>query len=241
MAQDHTRIAALDIARTLALAAMVVFHFTFDLMMFGHVPAGFVFQGFWPYFARTIAASFLFLAGVSLVLAHGKGIRWPSFWRRFAILAAASALITLATWFGMGDAYIRWGILHAIAAGSLIALAFLRAPLILTAAAAIAAFIAPFYLKSEAFSAPALLWLGLSPTVPPMVDYLPLLPWLAPILAGIVAARLMTRLGAWDHLRTAPTPLIRALSWPGQHSLAVYLIHQPVMFSAVWAYTTLTS
>lgn len=229
------RIAALDLARTLALACMAVFHFTFDLMLFGHIAAGTVFSGFWPYFARGIAGSFVLLAGVSLWLAHGGGIRWPAFWRRFAVVAGAAVLVTLATWATMGDAYIRWGILHAIAAYSVIGLLFLRAPMPLTAAIAAACIAAPFYLKAEAFNTPWLLWLGLSTEVPPMMDYEPLLPWLGPLLLGVIAARLLAPF--WPRMRSDPGALIRALAWPGRHSLAVYLIHQPVLFGGVWVWT----
>ena len=231
------RIEALDLARTFALACMIVFHFTFDLMIFGHVPAGTVFQGFWPYFARGIAGSFLFLAGVSLWLAHGQGVRWPGFWRRFGMLLAAAIVISVTTWAGMGDAWIRWGILHAIAGTSLIGLLFLRAPWMLTLVVAAATFFAPYSLRADGFNSPWLLWVGLSTEVPPMVDYLPVLPWLAPLLVGIVAARWIP----WDKLRTTPTPLTRALGAPGRHGLAVYLIHQPVLFGAVWAYSEFTS
>lgn len=233
---DHGRIVALDLARSVALLCMAIFHFTFDLMMFGLVPAGTVFSGFWPYFARGIAGSFLFLAGVSLWLAHGQGVRWPAARRRLAVVAGAALVVTLATWATMGDAYIRWGILHAIAAASVIGLLFLRAPMILTAAIAAACLAAPFYLRAEVFNTPWLLWLGLATEVPPMMDYEPLLPWLAPLLLGIIAARAMAPL--WPRMRANPGPLIRALAWPGRHSLAVYLVHQPVLFGAVWLYTT---
>ena len=231
------RIHALDLARTLALACMVVFHFTFDLMVFGHVPPGTVFAGFWPYFARGIASSFLGMAGVSLWLAHGQGIRWGAFWRRFVVIAAAAALVTLATYFAMGAQFIRWGILHAIAAGSLIGLLVLRLPVAATLALAVGAFVAPWYLRAEVFDSPWLIWLGLS-TEAPMMDYEPLLPWLCPVFVGIVLARLMGRAGLWDRLRLwTPGGIMAALCWPGRHSLAIYLIHQPVLFGAVWACT----
>jgi uncharacterized membrane protein len=232
------RIFALDLARTLALAAMVVFHFTFDLMLFGHLPPGTVFTGFWPYFARGIASSFLFMAGVSLWLAHGQGVRWRAFWWRFAMIAGAAVLVTGATYFAIGAQFIRWGILHAIAAGSLIGLLVLRLPSVVTLALAIAAFAAPHYLRAEVFDGPWWVWLGLSTEVPPMMDYEPLLPWLCPVFLGIVFARAMGRAGAWDRLRQwSPSRAIAPLGWPGKHSLAIYLIHQPVMFGSVWAYT----
>jgi uncharacterized membrane protein len=237
-ASPRTRLVALDLARSIALVAMAVFHFSFDLMLFGHLPAGTVFQGGWPLFARAIASSFLLLAGVSLWLAHGQGIRWRAFGRRFAMVAGAAALVTFATYHAMGAQFIRWGILHMIAAGSLIGLLFLRAPVVLTLAVAAAAFAAPHFLRAEVFDHPALIWVGLSTTIPPMMDYEPVLPWLCPVLIGIAAARLMARAGVWGVLaHWQPGPLMRALAWPGRHSLAIYLIHQPVLFGAVWAYT----
>ncbi|NEX46117.1 DUF1624 domain-containing protein [Pseudotabrizicola algicola] len=232
------RIHAIDLARTLALLAMAGYHFTFDLMLFGHLPPGFVFQGPWPLIARSIAASFLFLAGVSLWLAHGQRIRWPAFWRRFAVLVAAAALVTTVTYFGMGFQFIRWGILHAIAAGSLIGLAFLRAPVLLTLAVAALVFTAPHLARFEMFNAPYWIWLGLSTEIPPMMDYEPLLPWLCPVLLGLATAKLMTRADGWSVLRRwQPGRLGHALLWPGRHSLAVYLVHQPVLFGALYLFT----
>ena len=232
------RIAAIDLARTLALLAMVIYHFTFDLMLFGHLPPGFVFDGPWPLVARAIASSFLALAGVSLWLAHGSQIRWGAFWRRLALVAGAAALVTVATYFTMGAQFIRWGILHAIAAGSLLGLAFLRAPIVLTLGVAAAVFVAPHLFRHEMFNAPLWIWLGLSTEVPPTMDYEPILPWLCPVLIGIVLARLMARAGLWDRARTwQPGAVGRALLWPGRHSLAIYLIHQPVLFGALYLFT----
>lgn len=232
------RIIALDLARSLALLCMAVFHFTFDLMLFGHTQPGLVFTGFWPWFARGIASSFLILVGISLWLAHRDRIHWRPFLRRFLMVALAATAISVATRYAMGAQFIRWGILHMIAAGSLIGLAFLRLPLVVVLAAAAATFAAPHYLKTELFNQASLLWLGLSTQVPQMMDYEPLLPWLSPILFGIVLARLTDRAGLWAGLaRWQPGPLGQALAWPGRHSLAIYLIHQPALFGGVWAYT----
>ena len=73
------RLIPLDLARTLAVVCMVIFHFTFDLALLGLIDPGTTSQPFWYYFARMIAGSFLFLSGISLWLAHGHGIRWPAF------------------------------------------------------------------------------------------------------------------------------------------------------------------
>ena len=78
-------------ARGLAIAAMAVFHFAWDLEFFGYAPVGMTRETGWMLFARAIASSFLFLVGVSLFLAHGGGLRRASFLKRFAMVAGAAA------------------------------------------------------------------------------------------------------------------------------------------------------
>ena len=57
-------------------------------------------------------------------------------------------------------------------------------------------------------------------------------------LGGMAAARLAGRLGLWARLGPGG-PLARRLSWPGRHSLAIYLLHQPILVALVWAGTQL--
>ena len=76
------RIVALDLARSAALLAMAVFHFAFDLELFGFVAPGTTMLPFWRWLAYLTAGSFLFLVGVGLVLGHGRAIRWRGFWGR---------------------------------------------------------------------------------------------------------------------------------------------------------------
>ena len=83
------RLAWIDLARTLALVCMAVFHFTLDLEMFGYVAPGTTTSGGWAVFAKGIAGSFIALAGYSLVLAHGGGLRRGSYLRRLAMIVAA--------------------------------------------------------------------------------------------------------------------------------------------------------
>lgn len=228
------RIPIVDVARTLALAAMVVFHLTFDLELFGHLTPGTTTQGIWWWWARATAGSFLGLVGISLWLAHGRGIRWQAFWRRWAMVAGAALLVSVATRIGMGEPWVRFGILHMIAAGSLLALPFLALPWWAAAVAAAAVALAPGYLRTDALNGDWLLWLGLGTARPWMMDYLPVLPWLAPVLAGLALAKVLP----WDRL-TWDSPALRALGWTGRHSLAIYLIHQPVLIGLVWLGTIL--
>lgn len=233
----QSRLLALDLARTLAVVCMVAFHFTFDLALFGLIAPDTMGQPFWYYSARMIAGSFLFLSGISLWLAHSQAIRWPAFWTRFAKVAAGAALVTLASiWFVPGGT-ILFGILHAIAATSLLGLVALRLPWPVTLAIAVAIFAAAWGPRFTAFDPLWLVWTGLAESRPMMGDYVPLIPWAAPTLAGIAAAKAL-RIDLWPG-RT-PSRALHRLTFPGRHSLIIYLIHQPILIGLfnVWFWIT---
>lgn len=233
---QSARLGAVDAARGVALVAMTLFHFGWDLEMFGFAGPGFASQPAMIWFARVIASSFLFLVGVSLVLAHGRGIRWPSFARRLATVGAAAALITIATWFATPDAYIFFGILHHIALASVIGLAFLRLPWWLTAIAGAAVLFARMYLRTPLLDAPLWWWTGLSAFTPRSNDFVPMAPFLAMVLFGIAAARLGQAMGAFEWLSQYPIDgkAGRLLRFIGRHSLVYYLLHQPVMIAILF-------
>lgn len=233
------RIPALDLCRTVALVGMAVFHFGFDLEAFGHIPPGTMTSGFWYYYARGVAGSFLFMVGISLWLAHGRGIRWRPFLKRLGQIVAGAVLVTVATRQAFGPAFVFFGILHSIALSSVIGLAFLRLPAVLTLAAAVLAFYLPDLVAGDAFAAPWLAWTGLAPYAVYSVDFIPTFPWLAPVLAGIALAKLADQAGLWQRLRawSGADDVPGWLVWPGRHGLFVYLIHQPILIALVWAAT----
>lgn len=233
-----SRIALVDFGRGVALVAMTVFHFCWDLAMFRLVDPSLMIQPGMIWFARSIAGSFLFLAGFSLYLAHGRGIRWRGYAIRLLKILAAAALITLATWFATPEAFIFFGILHSIALASMLGLAFMPLPWWLTAAAGL--FIACsrlIGLHSAAFNAPWWWWSGLSQFLPVSNDYVPIFPFFGMVLLGIAAAKLvvqydLTQVLARPRLSGAPAPLLRFI---GRHSLVYYLAHQPVMIAILYA------
>jgi uncharacterized membrane protein len=227
------RIGALDSLRGAALLAMASYHFTWDLEFFGYIEQGTAVTGPWKIYARCIASTFLFLVGFSLFLAHGQGIRWRSFGKRLGQIAAAALLISIATYFIMGNGWIFFGILHGIALMSLFALPFLRLPAIITLLAAAASFAMPFYAHSPVFDHAAFWWLGLSENLPRSNDYVPLFPWFAAVLTGIAVAKIAARFGLFARMAALPAGP-RILSLAGRHSMAFYLIHQPVLISLVY-------
>lgn len=232
------RLEAIDLARGAALVAMAVYHFTWDLEFFGYLPAGMTAIGGWRLFARAIASSFLFLVGVSLFLAHANRVRWRKWLKRMAMVAVAAAAISLATLLATPGGFIFFGILHHIALASLVGLAFLRLPALVTLAAAVAAVAAPWWLRSHVFDHPALWWVGLSAQVPRSNDYVPLFPWIAAVLSGIAAARTAHATGLFARLEQLPLPRwTRLVQAAGRHSLAVYLLHQPLLISGVFLFS----
>lgn len=232
------RLALIDVARTVALLGMAVFHFAFDLELFGWLEPGTTVTGGWAVFARLVAGSFLFLSGVSLVLAHGAAIRWPGVWRRLGKLVAAAALVSLGTYVAFPQAFVFFGILHSIALCSLIGLALIRLPGVVFLALAVAVVVVDQTIALEALNSRWLAWTGLNAVNPWAVDFVPVFPWLGAVLAGMGAAKLAAAAGLWERARAVEAgPWLRRLAWPGRHSLVIYLVHQPVLIGLVWAGT----
>ena len=236
------RLAIVDAARGAALAAMVAYHALWDL---GHLrltaenyagtPAG-------RSVAEGIAGTFLVLVGVGLVLMNGRGVRLRPTLLRLARISAAALAVTVGTWITFPDAFVFFGVLHCIAVASVLGLPFLFVPLPVTALAAAVVIAAPHVLQAPVLDAPALLFLGLGSSPPRTNDYVPLFPWFGLVLAGIALGRLglprlaAARLGAW----TPRAPLARTAVFAGRHSLAVYLIHQPVLLAVLTGVVALT-
>lgn len=231
------RMPLVDGARGFALVAMTVFHFCWDLAMFRQIDPQVMTSPGMIWFARSIAGSFLFIVGFSIVLAHQERFRARSFaWRMAKIIAAASA-ITAATWFATPDAFIFFGILHHIALASLLALLFLQVPWWANAALAMFFLVARDLLRSPALDDPWWWWTGLSQITPVSNDYVPVFPFFGMVLAGIAAAQWSRQAGFWPKL-AAPALAGGAgcmLRFIGRHSLVYYLLHQPVMIALIYA------
>ncbi|MEJ1937628.1 heparan-alpha-glucosaminide N-acetyltransferase, partial [Nostoc sp. NIES-2111] len=234
-ATGSARLPVVDAARGVALAAMVVYHFTWDLGFYGFIGLQAGHDPAWRIFAKLIAGSFLALVGVSLVLASRDGLRRDAFLRRLAMVAGGAALISLATWWAMPDSFVYFGILHCIAVCSVLALPFLRAPLWLVAIVAILCLALPSFATSAAFDGPWLFWLGLAETVRPTNDFEPVLPWFGVVLGGVLAARLALRAGLDATLARwrGDDPPGPGLRFARRHSLLLSPLPQPLPFRAL--------
>jgi uncharacterized membrane protein len=233
------RVDAVDCARGLALAGMAIYHLSWDLADFRLAPPMLPFTPPMRLLSHVVASVFLALVGVSLALAHRNGLNQRAFWRRLAIVAGAAALVTLGSLVFAPSEPITFGILHCIAAASLLAGPFVAAPPWARLAIGVAAIGAPFLIRSSLFDPPWLLWLGLGEALPNTLDWRPLLPWAGVVFLGLGAARLpgvVERLTAPERWRARSAPA-RTICFAGRHSLPIYLLHQPILIGLLSALT----
>ena len=233
---SRPRFAIVDIARGVAIIAMMAYHLCWDLSYFRFIPADVGYDPQWVLIARSILSAFLFLVGIGLVLGHGNGIRWRSFWRRWLFVVAGALAISAATYFAFPQSFVYFGVLHAIALFSLLGLAFLRTPLWLAIAVAAIVVALPLVYSDPLFNQKAWSWLGFWQIPPPTNDLVPVFPSFGTVLLGIIAARLILPSRFAPRLAAiAPSGrLPRLLAFLGRWSLVIYLVHQPILLGLVY-------
>ncbi len=246
------RLQRLDALRGLAMLWMTAFHFAFDLDHAGYIHQNFYEDPVWTWQRSAIVSLFLFTAGMGQAVAVAQGQDWPRFWRRWAQVAGCALLVTLGSWFMFPRSFIYFGVLHGLAV-MLIATRWLLvrrvsgAALLMAGALLVALFwLAPAALSAwasgsviEALNSRPLNWLGLVTRKPITEDYVPLIPWLGLVLWGAAAGRwLLAHRPGW--LAGGGSVPGRALAALGRWSLSYYMLHQPVLISALTAFGWLT-
>lgn len=232
--ERSSRLVEVDLLRGLAILGVVIFHIVWDLEYFGFI-SGVAFHPVWLGFGRILAGTFVFLVGVSLVLAHSQSFDAKSFLKRLLIVSTFALMITVVTWFVFPDSFIFFGILHAIAISSLVGLVFLKQPMPIVWLAIFFAYFLPRFFNSSSFDTRWLAWTGLFENSPPSNDFVPVFPWIALTLLGIALARMIEL-----PLRTSflpeniqAKPALRFLTWSGKKSLPIYLVHQPLLLAII--------
>ena len=222
---------SIDIYRGVAILAMAAYHAIWDLNYYGIIEVGIGVDALWFTIQRSILAAFLLLAGAGLWLAHRDGIDWRRFWRREALLVAAALGVSAVTWFQFGPYLAYFGVLHAIALSSLLALPLVRAPLWAAIGVAILVLFLPAVFTADVFDTPWLAWVGFFTRVPETADLVPMFPWFGVVLIGLVGMRLLERAPAFTW--SSPALWARALARIGRWSLVIYLVHQPLLFGLI--------
>lgn len=234
----------LDTARGLAIIAMVVFHFIFDLAFFTSLPIKL--SPLLLSIGVPIGAGiFIVLAGVSLPLKIIRGnittykkIAWHCI-KRGGIIFGLGMILSLVTWFILPHAFIKFGILHLIGLATIIAIPLVQHPRIAVSIAALLIFTTPF-ISITTTDNPYLFWLGITTTTFQSIDYYPLIPWLGVFLLGISLSYWLYP-QAQRRFTIPPEPMsLEPISWLGRHSLIIYLVHQPILLTLLYVSGLLT-
>jgi len=236
----------IDALRGVAIVMMVTYHLVFDLVLFGHYQ-GSATTGPWRVFARITAVLFISLVGVSVAISHARRNQGDGGWglykkylARGLKLIGWGMLITLASWMFMGKVVIIFGILHLIGTVPVLAYPFLSLRWV-NLPIGVALIALGMHLNQLPVSYPWLLLLGLRPRWLLQLDYFPLLPWFGVALVGIFIGQQLYPAGArrFKLPMWSSQPGVKQLVWLGNRSLAIYLIHQPVLFAVLNAISAL--
>ena len=226
------RIWEIDFFRGLAVIFMLAFNYSFALSFLGLL--SFESWIFWFAFPRVVAGMFIFISGLSLALSlsRSKKISFRKYAKRAAAIFSLGLLATAATWLVFSQETIIFGILHFLGVSVLIGflLRKFKSGLLAIGIAAIAAGIALSYLTANF---PWLLWLGLAPQNFSTFDYFPLLPWIGVFLIGMYFGKTLYANGKRRYRVMQQPALSKVLCFLGRHSLAIYVIHQPILIAAL--------
>ncbi len=246
LASRAPRLPWLDVLRGSAVVAMIIYHFGYDLNHFGWLQQDLIHDWRWRLARTLILSSFLLAAGMSLALAEQHGVARRQRWLRIGRIAGAALLVTGGSWLMFPNSAIWFGVLHALAVMSLILL--LRpCPAPLAGLLGLVALALGNLFAHEMFNQPALAWIGGMTRLPITEDYVPLLPWFGVCLIGYAFMKQRLQQAS---ARTA-SPVGRAsapqsrsvglkpdlLIWLGRHSLAIYLLHQPLLLGLLYPLT----
>ncbi len=234
------RFIQIDFIRGLTVILMVIFNWSFTLSFLN----AYSFAGgclYWFIFPRLIGGSFIFLAGIPIILSYKRleTKLWKIIFRKYSLRGLKLFLIglgiTLLTWLLFPQYTVFFGILHLIGLSIMLSPFFLGKKIGTLYLGSII-IILGFYIQSLSPQTPLLLWLGLAQENFQTFDYWPLLPWFGVFLLGMftgetIASRINNIQGSNTILKKAPLNLIAFL---GRKSLIVYLVHQPILVTILY-------
>jgi uncharacterized membrane protein len=219
---------------------MVFFHILFDLsfLKIASLDIYYSLSGSFPFL---VGGLFIFIVGISLTLSYNaieekldQKQRHRKFLFRGSKIFGLGLFITMISWIYLTHGAIYFGVLHCIGLSIIIAYPFIKRyhfalPIGLVILGTGLIF------RQITVNYPWLLWLGIRPEVFYTLDYYPLFPWLGVMLLGVYFGRVVYPNGSRifnlpDLSRKLPIASVRFI---GQHSLLIYLIHQPIVVSII--------
>lgn len=230
------RIWELDAARGIALIGMIGIHLIYDLVdlfwvLHWNLPRGYLL------FKNNYGLLFLLISGISVTLGSHPV-------RRGAQVFCCGFLCTAVTagmyFIGMTDSsiIIYYGVLQCLGTCMMLWALFRRLPNAANFTLGIVFAAVGLMLRGQRYDTPLLIPLGFAPRWFASSDYFPLLPNLGYFLIGSAIGRTVYRekTTRFPNFPADAQP-VRFFRWMGEHSLLIYLLHQPLLAAAVWLMT----
>jgi len=214
----NRRIWEIDFLRAIAIILMVIFHIVYDLNEFVGLDIDYL-SGFWYWEGKTSALMFIFLAGIS------SGFSKNTVKRGIKILIFAM-LITLVTYIFFREQYIRFGILHLLGTSMVLFPLLKKMNNILLFISAVFIALTAILIKSTLVNTSLLLPFGVMYRGFVTLDYYPISPYLSVFILGILAYKIYYYKGQSIFKFHYKNEYLSIIS---KNSLAIYLIHQPVL------------
>jgi uncharacterized membrane protein len=230
----RSRFWEIDLLRTNAILVMIAYHTLLLIDYFGiRATTQYLYPPFWLWFTFG-GGTFIFLAGLSLTIAHSRSKRISPFMIRGLKIFGLGIGISLVTWLMPGTDYVRFGVLHFFGLAFIIGPFFLRFRFI-NLILGVALMVIGFQLRGMRFDFPWLLWLGLLPQgFASAMDYIPMVPWFGLFLAGMFFGKILYPQGKRRfNIPEFNYSVTSALTLPGRHPLVIYLAQWPVIVGAL--------
>lgn len=234
-----TRSILVDAIRGVAVLWMIIFHFFFDLTWFGFSRSCFSKDPFWLHQRTMILSLFLLVSGVSMVLMLKKHKTFYIFYRAALRLVPAALLVTLASYALFPKSYIYFGVIHFMICSLLICRFLLWMKAYIVIPALVALVLGNFY-QHTFFNVSHWGCFGFRTFRPMTEDYVPLFPWLGVVWLGCTIGWLWQE-SLIEKYTFCSCYGVKLLTFFGRHSLAVYLIHQPILIFMIYSFKMLSS
>jgi uncharacterized membrane protein len=236
------RFIELDLIRGFAIAIMIFFHILWDLDYFGLIPLdNSLYQQ-----SKIMPSLFFLLVGICLyVSSHRKPLgseQIKHLITRGTWILGLALFLTIITFIFFPDRPILFGVLHCIGLCIILCIPVLKLKPVYTMTLAMIIILTGFFINSIPMEHPTIVHLAVG--IHPQniwaytIDYFPLFPWLGVCLLGVAIGAVLYK----DNKRQFRLPdlsrykPVHLFSWMGQHSLAIYLVHQPIIAGALSVY-----
>jgi uncharacterized membrane protein len=213
----------IDLLRGIAIILMVMFHFGYDLTMFGWAYFSTSEDIEWRVFRTIIVSGFLLAVGMSSYLAYQKSINKKKLAKTVGKLFVVSLIITIGSVLLDPRTWVYFGIIHFITVALPISVLFVRAPNI---ALVIGTLSIAGYWTGTLDLTPIWEWSVIHLNIPKQtVDLVSFFPWIGVVLIGVFVMHKEI-----FHIKCNANVISNKLVFLGQHSLLIYLIHQPILY-----------